>query len=77
MLSRRIMQASPLRATALLPAARRLPLVQQRTFLPESMVGRKAIDEKYPASDYPTLTAEEDPEMVRLGGWKHGRNTSG
>jgi NADH dehydrogenase (ubiquinone) 1 beta subcomplex subunit 8 len=52
-------------------------LIQQRTFLPESMVGRKAIDEKYPASDYPTLTAEEDPEMVRSGGRKHGRNTSG
>lgn len=65
MLARHIVRASPLRATALPMAARRLPLVQQRTFLPESMVGRKNIDEKYPDSDYPTLTDAEDPDMVR------------
>jgi NADH dehydrogenase (ubiquinone) 1 beta subcomplex subunit 8 len=28
------------------------------------MVGKSKIDEKYPDSDYPTLTPEEDPEMV-------------
>lgn len=63
MLSRHIVRASPFRAAAL-PAARRLPLIQQRTFLPESMVGRKKMDEKYPDSDYPKLTAAEDPDMV-------------
>ncbi|KAH6623695.1 hypothetical protein F5144DRAFT_584020 [Chaetomium tenue] len=62
MLSRHIVRASPFRAAAL-PAARRLPLIQQRTFLPESMVGRKKMDEKYPDSDYPKLTAAEDPDM--------------
>jgi NADH dehydrogenase (ubiquinone) 1 beta subcomplex subunit 8 len=68
MLSRQIVRASPFRA-AVLPAARRLPLIQQRTFLPESMVGRSKIDEKYPDSDYPTLSPAEDPEMVR---WARG-----
>ncbi|KAH6615526.1 hypothetical protein B0J18DRAFT_437529 [Chaetomium sp. MPI-SDFR-AT-0129] len=63
MLSRRIVRASPLRTAALL-TARRLPMVQHRTFLPESMTGSgKAIDEKYPDSDYPTLSEKEDPEM--------------
>jgi hypothetical protein len=28
------------------------------------MVGRKKIDEKYPDTDYPKLTAAEDPDMV-------------
>jgi NADH dehydrogenase (ubiquinone) 1 beta subcomplex subunit 8 len=60
MLSRRITRAAPLRMTS----SRRLPLVQHRTFLPEAMVGRKIIDEKYPDSDYPNLTEAEDPEMV-------------
>jgi len=32
------------------------------------MVGRKKTDEKYPDSDYPTLTPAEDPDMVRLAG---------
>lgn len=62
MLSRQIVRAAPFRIAAL--PARRLPLVQQRTFLPESMVGRSKIDEKYPDSDYPTLTPEQDPDMV-------------
>ncbi|KAJ4291391.1 hypothetical protein N0V88_005984 [Collariella sp. IMI 366227] len=66
MLSRQIVRASPFRATALPAAARRLPLIQQRTFLPESMVGRSKIDEKYPDSDYPTLTPAEDPDMLGL-----------
>ncbi|KAL2017190.1 hypothetical protein VTK56DRAFT_2510 [Thermocarpiscus australiensis] len=61
MLSRRIVRAPPFRMTAM--PARRLPFIQQRTFLPESMVGRSKIDEKYPDSDYPTLTPEEDPDM--------------
>ncbi|KAL2165603.1 hypothetical protein VTG60DRAFT_4256 [Thermothelomyces hinnuleus] len=63
MLTRRIVRASPIRATALPMAARRLPFIQQRTFLPESMVGKSKIDEKYPDSDYPTLTDAEDPDM--------------
>ncbi|KAK4192339.1 putative NADH:ubiquinone oxidoreductase 20.1kD subunit [Podospora australis] len=62
MLSRQIVRATPFRAAAL-AASRRLPLVQQRTFLPESMVGRSEIDKLYPDSDYPNLTPAEDPEM--------------
>lgn len=42
-------------------AARRLPLVQTRTFLPRF---DKEVDERYPDSDYPSLTEEEDPEQV-------------
>lgn len=50
----------PLRALA----ARRLPAIQQRTFLPDSITGQGGVlDEKYP--DYPTLTEKEDPGMVR------------
>lgn len=64
MLSRRIVRASPFRAATLPSAARRLPFIQQRTFLPESMVGKSKLEEKYPDSDYPTLTPEQDPEMV-------------
>lgn len=63
MLSRRIVRASPFRAAAQ-PAARRLPFIQQRTFLPESMTGAGRVDEKYPDSDYPTLSPAEDPDMV-------------
>lgn len=62
MLSRRIARAavSPLRSATSAIAARRLPIVQQRTFLPDYTVGN---DERYP--DYPTLTDAEDPNMVR------------
>ncbi|KAK5659191.1 hypothetical protein OQA88_1281 [Cercophora sp. LCS_1] len=59
MLSRRIARASPFR----LGAASRLPIVQHRTFMPEQMVSRKILEEKYPDSDYPKLTDAEDPEM--------------
>jgi len=63
MLSRRIARASPLAA---LPQ-RLLPVVQRRTFLPDSMTGAGGkIDQKYPDSDYPKLTDAEDPGMVRL-----------
>ncbi|KAK4462571.1 putative NADH:ubiquinone oxidoreductase 20.1kD subunit [Cladorrhinum samala] len=61
MLSRRIARAMPARLAAL--PGRQLPLVQRRTFLPESMVGKSKIDEKYPDSDYPNLSPAEDPEM--------------
>lgn len=69
MLSRRIVRASPF------VAARRLPVMQRRTFMPEAMVGQKIIEEKYPSSDYPNLTAAEDPEMVGVAvrGWRTGR----
>lgn len=59
MLSRRIARAAP---TAAATAARRLPLVQQRTFLPD---WNKSVNEKYPDSDYPEFTDAEDPGMVR------------
>ncbi|KAK4096147.1 hypothetical protein N658DRAFT_519364 [Parathielavia hyrcaniae] len=63
MLSRRIVRASPFGAATLPSITRRLSLIQQRTFLPESMAGKSKIDEKYPDSDYPKLTPAEDPEM--------------
>lgn len=61
MLSRRVAaKASPLRSATAAVAARRLPIVQQRTFLPQY---NKNIDERYPA--YPNPTEVEDPNMVR------------
>ena len=61
MLSRRIAaKAYPLRSATAAVAARRLPIVQQRTFLPEY---NKNLEERYPA--YPSLTEVEDPNMVR------------
>ncbi|KAI1176178.1 hypothetical protein F4777DRAFT_280484 [Nemania sp. FL0916] len=62
MLYPRIARASVLRATsATATASRRLPMVQQRTFLPDSITPGKTIDERYP--DYPALTDAEDPDM--------------
>lgn len=60
MLYQRIARASALRAASM-AASRRLPIVQQRTFLPESLNSKKILDEKYP--DHVPLTEEEDPEM--------------
>lgn len=53
------------RATALrngLSAARRLPTIQRRAFLPNQYTDKKIIDEKYP--EPPRLSAAQDPEMV-------------
>lgn len=60
MLSRRIAKVSPLRSATAAVAARRLPIVQQRTFIPDY---NKDIDERFPA--YPELSDAEDPNMVR------------
>lgn len=61
MLSRRITaKSSPLRSATATVAARRLPIVQQRTFLPQY---NHNLEERYPA--YPNLTDVEDPNMVR------------
>lgn len=49
---------------AALAAAQRLPLVQQRTFIPPSINSKAVIEEKYP--DDPILTDAEDPGMVRV-----------
>lgn len=70
MFFRRMVRASTLRLPV--QAARRLPLVQQRTFLPDSVTGQGGVmDKKYP--DYPRLTEKEDPEMVRTPGMEvHG-----
>lgn len=66
MLSRGIARASQLRLAARpVATASRVPIVQRRTFLPEQLTGQKAIHEKYPDSDYPSLSEAEDPEMVR------------
>jgi NADH dehydrogenase (ubiquinone) 1 beta subcomplex subunit 8 len=40
-------------------ASRRLPIVQQRTFFPESFTDKRVIEDKFP--DQPTLTEAEDP----------------
>ncbi|KAI0468771.1 NADH:ubiquinone oxidoreductase 20.1kD subunit [Xylaria cf. heliscus] len=42
-------------------ASRRLPIIQQRTFLPDSLVGGKNAEERYP--DEPVLSDAEDPNM--------------
>ncbi|KAI0437137.1 hypothetical protein F4803DRAFT_539960 [Xylaria telfairii] len=61
MLYPRVARASARRAASM-AAPRRLPVVQQRTFLPESSLpSRKTLDEKFP--DQPTLTDAEDPNM--------------
>ncbi|KAI0391140.1 hypothetical protein F5Y17DRAFT_25225 [Xylariaceae sp. FL0594] len=61
MLSQRLARASALRAVSM-ATTRRLPIVQQRTFFPESFTGRKIVEEKYP--DHPTLSEAEDPGMT-------------
>lgn len=71
MLSRRIVRATPFG----LRAARALPVTQRRTFLPEEMAGKKVTEQHYPSSDYPSLTAAEDPDMVR--GLGAGRRPDG
>ncbi|KAK3376802.1 hypothetical protein B0T24DRAFT_619736 [Lasiosphaeria ovina] len=63
MLLRPIARTSPLRLATALPA-QRLPVIQRRTFMPDSMTGQGGvIGQKYPDSDYKGLTAEEDPDM--------------
>lgn len=64
MLSRQLVRASPFRTAA--AAMPRLPIVQQRTFLPPSMTGKDVVETKYP--EYPNLTEAEDPNMVRRKG---------
>jgi NADH dehydrogenase (ubiquinone) 1 beta subcomplex subunit 8 len=64
MLSQRIVRASALQTS--LSVARRLPVVQHRTFFPEVMKGR--LDERLPT--YPNLTDAEDPGQV---GWTTNR----
>lgn len=62
MLSRRIARAAASRSATTAIAARHLPLVQTRTFLPRY---NDKVDEMYPDSDYPKLTEAQDPYMVR------------
>ncbi|KAK2024580.1 NADH:ubiquinone oxidoreductase 20.1kD subunit [Colletotrichum zoysiae] len=59
MLSQRFARVSTIRGAA--QAARRTPIVQQRTFFPPQINDRKVLEEKYP--DYPTLSDAEDPGM--------------
>ncbi|RYP24092.1 hypothetical protein DL767_008668 [Monosporascus sp. MG133] len=56
MLSSRIARASALRS-----AARRLPTIQSRAFIPPSINDRSILEEKYP--DHPQLSDAEDPGM--------------
>lgn len=60
MLPQRIARASALRSG--MAAARRLPTIQRRTFLPEQYTDKKVIDAKYP--EPPSMTEAEDPGMV-------------
>ncbi|KAI0173432.1 hypothetical protein GGR52DRAFT_571943 [Hypoxylon sp. FL1284] len=59
MLTRRIARASALRSASL--ASRRLPIVQQRAFVPRSVNDPAIVEEKYPEN--PKLTEAEDPGM--------------
>jgi NADH dehydrogenase (ubiquinone) 1 beta subcomplex subunit 8 len=43
-------------------AARRLPTIQRRTFLPDQYTDKKVIDQKYPEA--PSMSEAEDPGMV-------------
>ncbi|OAA53913.1 NADH:ubiquinone oxidoreductase subunit [Niveomyces insectorum RCEF 264] len=61
MLSRRLVRATPLRQVALAATRRLTPAVQQRTFIPNSIVSSEIVDQKYP--DPPSLTEAEDPDM--------------
>lgn len=60
MLSQRLVRASALRHG--FSAARRLPTIQRRTFLPSEYTDRKTLDAKYP--DPPQMDAAQDPDMV-------------
>ncbi|KAH7134077.1 hypothetical protein EDB81DRAFT_803125 [Dactylonectria macrodidyma] len=59
MLPQRIVRASALRNGML--AARRLPTIQRRCFLPHAYTDPKTIEEKYP--EPPRLSDAEDPGM--------------
>ncbi|KAI8267211.1 hypothetical protein K4K58_008307 [Colletotrichum sp. SAR11_239] len=59
MLSQRIARISTIRGAA--QAARRIPIVQQRSFFPPSFNDRSVLEEKYP--EYPKLSEQEDPNM--------------
>ncbi|KAH9902342.1 hypothetical protein F4778DRAFT_737278 [Xylariomycetidae sp. FL2044] len=59
MITHRIVRASALRSTSLV--SRRLPIVQQRTFFPDSYNNHSAIEEKFP--DNPTLSEAQDPQQ--------------
>ena len=43
-------------------AAKRLPMIQQRGFLPPQYSEEKILDEKFPGP--PKLSAAQDPDMV-------------
>ncbi|KAL8396791.1 hypothetical protein RB594_003757 [Gaeumannomyces avenae] len=58
MLSRRIVRAVPGNLTR---TAVRMPTIQRRTFLPESINGQAVIEQKYPGPI--SLPASEDPDM--------------
>lgn len=60
MLYQLVARASALRAASM-AASRRLPIVQQRAFLPESYNNKNIIEEKFP--DQPAGTDAEDPGM--------------
>lgn len=70
MLPQRIVRASALRST--MTAARRLPTIQRRTFLPDQYTDKKVIDQKYP--EPPSLSEAEDPGMVSDDGYEAERN---
>jgi NADH dehydrogenase (ubiquinone) 1 beta subcomplex subunit 8 len=53
-------------------AARRLPTIQRRTFLPDQYTDKKVIDQKYP--EPPSLSEAEDPGMVSDDGYEAERN---
>jgi NADH dehydrogenase (ubiquinone) 1 beta subcomplex subunit 8 len=60
MLPQRIVRASAFRHG--LSAARRVPTIQRRTYLPSEYTDKKILDEKFP--DPPSMTAAQDPDMV-------------
>ena len=69
MLSLRLARAAPLKRAfpANAAPATRLPIVQRRSFIPDSISGRNQLDEKYPEDQ--ALSEAEDPNMVRVNTW--------
>ncbi|KAF7561416.1 hypothetical protein G7046_g2725 [Stylonectria norvegica] len=59
MLPQRIVRASALRNG--MSAARWVPIIQRRTFLPAVYTDKKTVDEKFPEA--PSMTEAEDPEQ--------------
>lgn len=72
MLPQRLARASALRNS--MGVARRMPIIQRRTFFSVDYTDKKLLDQKYPEG--PDLSPAQDPEMVSYGHRNRGRRRS-